>query len=193
MEKEHPPILPQIERFLQEYAIDLNGRHAAIRAGYSAKYADTRASMLLAKPHVRKRLTEILAERMVRTHVAQDRVVEELTKLAMYDVRKLFREDGTLKPVGEWDVSCAAAVTGIEVTEIYKGSGPGRREKIGEVKKVKLASRHEAIVTLMKHMGLLTDRVVVSGDKAAPIQHETTVKHSLADAVAAVQLKRALT
>ncbi len=185
------PLQPQIERFLQEYAIDLNGTAAAIRAGYSEKSAHMRASLLLAKPHVKARLVEILAERMTRTHLAQDRVLEELAKLAFYDVRTLFREDGTLKAPNEWGVAFAAAVTSVEVLEVWSGTGKAR-VKTGEIKKVRLADRHQALHTLAKHMGMLQDRVVVSGDKEAPIQHEMTVNHTLAQAIEAIQLKRAL-
>lgn len=191
MAPEDRPIPPQIERFLQEYAIDLNGTAAALRAGYSERAAAMRASMTLAKPHVKKRLVQILAERMTRTHIAQDRVLEELAKLAFFDIRTLFRDDGTLKPPGEWGVAFSAAVTSVEVVELWEGTGKNRVKK-GEIKKVRLADRHQALHTLAKHMGMLQERVVVSGDPSAPIQHEATVQHRLADAVAAIQLKQAL-
>lgn len=185
------PLQPQIERFLQEYAIDLNGTAAALRAGYGERSASMRASLNLSKPHIKKRLVEILAERMTRTHIAQDRVIEELAKLAFYDVRSLFRDDGTLKAPSEWGVAFSAAVTSVEVVEMWEGTGKNRVKR-GEIKKVRLADRHTALHTLAKHMGMLQDRVIVSGDKDAPIHHEVTAQHRLADAVAAIQLKQAL-
>ena len=40
-------LVPKIDRFVDEYMVDLNGTQAAIRAGYSAKTAAQQASRLL--------------------------------------------------------------------------------------------------------------------------------------------------
>lgn len=43
-------------RFVEEYLVDLNGKQAAIRAGYSRKTAELQASRLLRCPKVQKTL-----------------------------------------------------------------------------------------------------------------------------------------
>ena len=46
-------LTPKEQRFVEEYAIDLNGTQAAIRAGYSLKTARSIASETLQRPAVR--------------------------------------------------------------------------------------------------------------------------------------------
>jgi phage terminase small subunit len=40
-------LTPKQQRFVAEYLVDLNGKQAAIRTGYSAKTAEQQASRLL--------------------------------------------------------------------------------------------------------------------------------------------------
>lgn len=53
-------ITPMQRRFAEEYAIDLNGTQAAIRAGYSPKTARSIASENLARPAVRAAIRKVL-------------------------------------------------------------------------------------------------------------------------------------
>ena len=46
-------LTPKEQRFVEEYAIDLNGTQAAIRAGYSLKTARSIASEALQRPAVK--------------------------------------------------------------------------------------------------------------------------------------------
>lgn len=72
----------------------------------------------------------------------------EYARLAYSDVRKLYNEDGTLKPVHEWDDDTAAAVSSIEVDELKEGF-----DVVGQVKKVKLHSKTTALADAGKHLG----------------------------------------
>ena len=45
---------PKQQRFVDEYLIDLNGKQAAIRAGYSEKTAEVQASRLLSNAKDRR-------------------------------------------------------------------------------------------------------------------------------------------
>ena len=58
-------LTPKEQRFVEEYAIDLNGTQAAIRAGYSPKTARSIASETLQRPAV-KAATQRRSERMNR-------------------------------------------------------------------------------------------------------------------------------
>jgi phage terminase small subunit len=46
-------LTPKQARFVEEYIVDLNGKRAAIRAGYSPKTAEVQASRLLRYAQVR--------------------------------------------------------------------------------------------------------------------------------------------
>ena len=69
--------------FVDEYLIDLNATQAYIRAGYkNFDSAGVEANKTLNIPKVRAAVDAALAERSRRTGINQDRVVEELAKLA---------------------------------------------------------------------------------------------------------------
>lgn len=72
----------------------------------------------------------------------------EYARLAYSDVRKLYNQDGTLKPIHEWDDDIAAAVSSVEVDELKEGF-----EVVGQVKKVKLHSKTTALSDAGKHLG----------------------------------------
>jgi phage terminase small subunit len=55
------------EMFVREYLVDLNATQAAIRAGYSTATAKDIGCENLAKPNIRARIDEALAERSKRT------------------------------------------------------------------------------------------------------------------------------
>lgn len=70
------------QRFCEEYLIDLNATQAAIRAGYSAKYANTNAPKLLQNTAVAAYIAQRKADRVQRTEITQDMVLRELANIA---------------------------------------------------------------------------------------------------------------
>jgi phage terminase small subunit len=83
------PTETKVEAFIREYLIDLNGRQAAIRAGYSPFSARQTASDLLATPHVRDAVQAAMDARAERTGISADRVLERLWAIATADPREL--------------------------------------------------------------------------------------------------------
>lgn len=179
-------------RFCNEYVVDLNATAAAVRAGYSESRAATTAYDLMQHPEVKAEIEDLLDARLARTRLTADRVLRELARLAFFDSRKLFREDGSPIPINELDSDTAAAIIGVDVLEAYEGSGKNR-VFVGYVKKYKLADKGQAVTNAMKYLNLLSDRVVVAGDEKNPVRHEVTaVKMTLAEQVAAIQFKKML-
>lgn len=80
---------PRRRRFVDEYLIDLDGKHAAIRAGYRRSGATLRAYRLLRTPEVADAIAAAMAERSQRTGITPERVLEELARIAFVDWRKL--------------------------------------------------------------------------------------------------------
>lgn len=70
------------KRFVDEYLLDLNATQAAIRAGYSAKTADRIGPELLGKTCVSDAIQAAILARQERTEITQDKVLEELGKVA---------------------------------------------------------------------------------------------------------------
>lgn len=68
--------------FADEYLIDLNAEAAAVRAGYSPKYARGNAYKLVANSGIQEYIQQKMAERERRTEITQDMVLKELAIIA---------------------------------------------------------------------------------------------------------------
>lgn len=141
------------QRFVDEYLCDLNATQAAIRSGYSKKTAEWIGPQLLTKSHVAAAVAERMKARGERTAITADRALLEAARLALFDPRKLFNDDGSPKGIHELDDDTAAAVAGIEVLEQFEGSGKDR-VFVGYLKKYKIADKNSALEKLFKHHGL---------------------------------------
>jgi hypothetical protein len=73
-------------RFVEEYIVDLNGKQAAIRAGYSPKTSEVQASRLPRYAKVQAAVREAMQARSRRTGITADRVVCELAELAFSNI-----------------------------------------------------------------------------------------------------------
>lgn len=80
---------PRQRRFVDEYLIDLDGRHAAIRAGYARSDANNRGYRLLRRRDVADAIAAAMADRSRRTGITPERVIEELARIAFVDWRRL--------------------------------------------------------------------------------------------------------
>lgn len=158
---------PKQERFVQEYLVDLNATQAAIRAGYSAKTAGVQGFDLLKKPEIQEAVAAAQQERGRRTAITADRVLQELARIAFFDLRRLYREDGSLKAMHELDDDAAAVLASVEVVEMAGGGKFGGDEGVEHVpmytKKAKIPDKVAALGLAMRHLGMLKDKVEHSG------------------------------
>ena len=135
-------LTPKQARFAAEYVVDLNGKQAAIRAGYAPKGAEATASTLIRKPKVKAEKDRLVSARQERTEITQDRAVRELAYIALADPREVVTWDDhvTLRPSD--DISAAAAATVAEVAETQHGI------------RVKFHSKLSALDLLGRHLGM---------------------------------------
>lgn len=152
-------------RFIKEFLIDKNATRAAIAAGYSEKTAYAQASRLLKDVKVRSQIETENDKVNEKLGVTVERVRDELAKLAFYDPRKLFKEDGTLRPISELDDDTAAVIAGMDVNELFEGNGE-ERSQVGYAKKIKLADKGLNLERLGRYLKMFVDRVEVTGDAA---------------------------
>lgn len=137
-------------RFIDEYMLDRDGAEAAIRAGYNRKAAKQAAHRLRSHPAIAAEIERRTHERARRCDVKTDDVLRELKRIAFFDVRKLFDDDGALRNVAELGEDEARALCNFDV--IVLGS-------TGEyVTKLVPAAKLKAIELLMRHAGMLTDK-----------------------------------
>lgn len=148
--------------FVREYLVDRNGTRAAIAAGYSKKTAEAAASRLLRNVKVAEEIGQLTEKRIEGLEVTSERVLRELARLAFLDPRKFFKDDGSLKDVHELDDDTAAALAGMEVDDLFEGSGEDRK-RTGYTRKIKFNLKLGALQALGKHLKLFTDSLEVHG------------------------------
>jgi phage terminase small subunit len=141
-------------KFCEEYVLDFNGTQAAIRAGYSKKTANRIASENLLKPDIQNYLSELKKKVAEESDITKKQLIDELSKIAFFDIRKIFNDDNSLRPITDFDDESAAAVSSIENDEI-KEWNPVTEEKelIGYTKKVKIHNKISAIERISKMLG----------------------------------------
>lgn len=150
------------EMFVQEYLIDLNATQAAIRAGYSTATAKDIGCENLAKPNIRARIDEALAERSKRTGVNQDRVIRELARIAFVNAENVINpNDATVKADASEDDT--AAIASVKVKTV---SGD---EFDSTEREIKFADKLKALELLGKHLGMFKDNINISGDLGVKI------------------------
>lgn len=161
-------LTPKQTRFVAEYlANGLNATKAAISAGYSAKNADTEGSRLLVNVKVAAEISRKTEKIIAKLDISVERTLTEVGRLAFFDPRKFFESDGSLKPIHELDDDHAAAIAGMEVTELFDGKpqkdGDGEEQKhvYGLLKKIKLSDKGSALDKLMRYHSLYKDKVEV--------------------------------
>lgn len=72
---------PKQQRFVEEYLIDLNAKHAAIRAGYAARTAEQQGYQLLQHPSVAAAVADRIEQRSEQTGIDAAWVLRKAVEL----------------------------------------------------------------------------------------------------------------
>ena len=149
------------QAFVDEYLIDLNATQAAIRAGYKrSEYTDTNAAKLLDNTRIAEEIEKAMAERSKRTGINQDRVLQEIAKLAFVNAADVIDMDtATVLPDAKpEDLAC---VKSVKVKRTAKG------KSIIEEHEVQFYDKKASLELLGRHLGMFKDKVELSG--AVPV------------------------
>jgi phage terminase small subunit len=149
--------------FVSEFCIDGNASAAARRAGYSERTARQIGDENLSKPDIAEAIAKAQAKRLERNEVTADRVIAQLAATAFHDPLKAFDDHGNLRPLDQIDAETRSAMV-IEITDGFDGYG-----NPVQTRKTKFMDRNVALDKLARHLGLLVDKVKVSGDAANPL------------------------
>ena len=138
-------------RFCEEYLIDLDAKHAALRAGFSPNTAKNASQWINpekpSKPALRKEIDRRIAERSRRTGVSVDRVVRELARLAFSNIADVIDDSGRLRrDVSPDDLAAVAS---------------HRRKASADVEEieVRMYDKNRALELLGKHLGMFTENL----------------------------------
>lgn len=150
-------------RFAQEYIIDLNATQAAIRAGYSVNTAGSQGHDLLKNPEIQEYIQKRNQEIVNKLKLTQERVLQEYSKIAFFDIRKAFDSSGYMIPLDEMDDDTAGAIGGIEIIEQIEKAGE-ETIKTGDLKKIKIWDKRAALDSICKVLGYnAADKIEHSG------------------------------
>ena len=154
------PLNAKQTRFVAEYLIDLNASEAAIRCGYSPKTAASQASRLLTDVNILAAVKAGKAKQLASADISAAKVLEELRRLAMVDLRSFFDEHGNFKAIKDLTPDQGAALASFEVVKKNAEAGDGQ---IDIIHKFKVWDKPRALEMLAKHFGLLVERIEMSG------------------------------
>jgi phage terminase small subunit len=146
--------------FVSEYLVDLNAKQAAIRAGYSLKYAKLQACQLLRHPKVSEEIQKAMDKRAKRTEITADRVLQELAAIAFSDIRKLYGEDGKLLPPHLLPDDIAPVLAAVKVVSerfVNDEENPYHERTV----EAKVWDKLKSLELLGKHLKLFTDKVEI--------------------------------
>jgi phage terminase small subunit len=137
----HPmPLNPRQSFFVEQYLIDLNGKEAAIRAGYAPEAAGVRAAKLLRRAKIRAAVAAAMAARAARTGITAERVIAEYGRIAFSDWRRF----------AEWGPDHVRCIATRALTPDERAAVAEIVETKGGVRRVKLFDKQAALNSLLR-------------------------------------------
>lgn len=150
-------------RFVDEFMIDRNGSEAAKRAGYAARSAGVTACRLLKDTKILAEINKRSAEQTTRLQITSDRIMQEYERLALLDPLDLFKPDGSLKDLADIPEDARRAIGGIDIRQLKDIEIPGG-VIAASIHKIKLVDKKGALDSLAKILGMMKDRVEITGE-----------------------------
>lgn len=172
------------KRFCDEYLIDLNATRAYKVAYPNCKKDETAnaaSSRMLRNVMVQNYISKKQKEREQRTEITQDRVIEELARIAFFNIKDIYNEKGQLKSINELDDSTARAISSIKVLQKAGAmkievnmNGKDNEVPISHIDEqtveIKTNDKKGALELLGRHLGMFNDKIKV--------ESETTIKNN---------------
>lgn len=156
------------EAFAQGVAKGLSASEAYIAAGY--KESRSAASRLSANVNIEARIAELVGRGAEKAEVNVARVLNELARIGFSDLRRIFTEDGLLKPPTSWDNETAAAIASVKVVTRPGGDvDEDGNKQVEHVHEIKLWDKNSALEKLAKHLGMFVEKVEHSGPAGGPV------------------------
>lgn len=171
------------EMFVREYLIDLNGMNAAVRAGYSP----SAGAKLLKRLAVKDAVDRAIAARSARVGISAERVLDELGNVAFFDVRDLFDDNGSLKPISRMSADTAKFITGMKTRRTVSLADDGKTMQPEEITEYKFVDKLAALGLVMRHLGMFKDTLSIEVTSLADRLRMAQVRVGVKEAPRAVE------
>ena len=139
------------DMFCREYLIDLNGAQAAIRAGYSKKGANSKASQLLAKVSIQNHISSLMRQRVEQISIDAKYVLHRLVEIDQLDIIDILDSKGSIKSTNEWPAAWRKTISSIEVSERNSVTEQGQVLEV-LIKKIRWPDKLKNLELLGKHI-----------------------------------------
>jgi phage terminase small subunit len=153
-------------RFVAEYLVDLDATKAAKRAGYSEKTAYAIGFENLRKPEIQESIAKAMEAREKRTCITQDRVLQELARIAFANGTDFARitSTNTVTTVVDEEGCIQQAIRPVQRVELVDTDrvDPEKRAAIASIKEgkfgieIKSYDKIRALELLGQHLGMFS-------------------------------------
>lgn len=163
--------------------------YAAVYPGHGIKDMKTlsvKASRLHTQPVIQARIAEMKEALSVRTHITQQRVLEELAKIGFSnagDMVELGSDGKTTVDLSKLTSDQKAAISEIQIETDDKG-----KQRV----RVKLHDKRAALMDIGKHLGMFREKIEVTGKDGGAIEVKNRLEVSLLDREEREMLKQML-
>ena len=154
-----PKNAPRKDQFAREYLLDLNSQQAAVRCGYSKRSAAQQGSRLLKDVKIKAEIDREMALRSQKTGISAQRVVQELARIGLADVRDVMSWDAagvTFIPSADLSDDAARGIQSVKSRERTSVDNEGNASVVVELE-VKMHPKEPALNLLARHLGMLKD------------------------------------
>jgi phage terminase small subunit len=169
--------------FVAEYLVDLNGAQAAVRAGYSARWAKEIAYQTLARPAVAAAIRRAQAKRLAALGAEADGVIGELSAIGRANLLDYMRLDAEGMPV--FDLSGLDRVRAAALSEVMVEEVGGDVRRI----RVRMHDKIAALDKLPRHHGLYGGRETPQSETVVPVHSARQVARAVLAMVRECELR----
>ncbi|WP_299948456.1 terminase small subunit [uncultured Microbulbifer sp.] len=119
----------------------------------SQRTCEVKGSELVRKGEVAEYIQKAQKARSERTQIDADYVLKRLAEIDQMDVLDILKDDGSLKPIREWAKVWRQFISGMDLSELWEGSGD-ERQVVGVLKKIKWPDKVKNLELLGKHVNV---------------------------------------
>ena len=147
-------ITPKQWLYIKGYASHMNAEKAGRDAGYKRKQEWQR---LMKKKHILDAINKEIAAKGIFIKPSVERILTELMRIAFFDPKELFHDDGTPKDLTEISEDARRCIAGIDLSLESRG----KDEEPAVIRKYKIVDKHKALENLGRHLAMFNDKLKV--------------------------------